>query len=121
MSKRIMVVDDSRILHSQMAKILQDTDFEIVKFCKDGETGVEAYGEYLPDLVTVDIIMPGMDGLETSKAILEKWPDAKILVTSSLAYDETVKEAMEIGAKGFIAKPLKKDEVISTFNRALEE
>lgn len=76
MSKRVMVVDDSRVLHAQMSKLLQDTDFEIVQFCRDGESALEVYGECKPDVVTVDIIMPGMDGAETSKEILEKWPDA---------------------------------------------
>ena len=116
-----MVVDDSRVIHSQMSKILQETDFEIVQFCRDGESAVEAYGNCKPDIVTIDIIMPGMDGLETSKEILTKWPDAKILVASSLAYDETIEEAEKLGAKGFISKPLNKEEIVNALNRALEE
>lgn len=114
-----MVVDDSRVLHAQMSKLLEGTDFEIVQFCRDGETALEVYGDCKPDVVTVDIIMPGMDGLETSKEILEKWPDARILVTSSLAYDDTIEEAEKLGAKGFICKPLKRDEVIKALNGAL--
>lgn len=116
-----MVVDDSRVLHAQMSKLLQDTDFEIVQFCRDGESALEVYGECKPDVVTVDIIMPGMDGLETSKEILERWPDAKILVSSSLAYDETIDEAEKLGAKGFISKPLNREEVINALNQALED
>lgn len=120
MNKRVMVVDDSRVLHTQMSKMLQNTEYEIVKFCRDGESAIEAYGECKPDVVTVDIIMPGMDGLETSKAILEKWPDAKIIVTSSLVYTETIDEAQKIGAKGFISKPLKKEDVFEALEKALE-
>lgn len=116
-----MVVDDSRVLHTQMSKILQGTDFEIVQFCRDGESAIEAYGECKPDVVTIDIIMPGMDGMETSRAILEKWPDAKIVVSSSLVYNETIDEAAKIGAKGFIFKPLNRDAVISTLTRAVAE
>lgn len=115
-----MVVDDSRVFHAQISKLLEDTDFEIVQFCRDGESAIEAYGECQPDIVTIDIIMPGIDGLETSKAILEKWPEARIIVSSSLAYDDTIEEAQKLGAKGFICKPLKREETIEALNKALE-
>lgn len=115
-----MVVDDSRVLHAQMSKILQESEYDIVQFCRDGESAIEAYGKCMPDIVTVDIIMPGMDGLETSRQILAKWPDAKIVVTSSLVYTETIEEAQKIGAKGFISKPLKPEEVIEALNKAME-
>lgn len=119
MSKRLMVVDDSKVLHTQISKMLADTDFEIVEFCRDGESAVAEYGDYMPDLITIDIIMPGIDGLETSKAILEKYPDAKIIILSSLAYDDTLEAAEKIGAKGFISKPIHKEEVLEALNRAL--
>lgn len=120
LSKKVMVVDDSRVLHAQMSKILQETDYEIVQFCKDGETALETYGDFRPDVITVDIIMPGIDGLETTRELLEKWPDARVLVTSSLVYDETIDEAQKLGAKGFISKPLKREEVIAALDSALE-
>lgn len=121
LSKRIMIVDDSRVVHSQIKKILDGTDFEIVECCRDGESAIEAYGKYKPDLVTMDIIMPGMDGLEASRNILKQWPDARILMVSSLAYDDTIDEAARIGSKGFIYKPFKKDALINSFNRALQD
>ncbi len=121
MRKRVMIVDDSRVVELQMRKMLQDTDYEIAAYCHDGEMALAQYGKIMPDLVTMDIIMPGMDGLETSRAILEKYPDAKIIMVSSLAYDDTIDEANSIGIKTFIYKPLDKDQLLSALDTTLSE
>lgn len=121
MAKRIMVVDDSRMICMQMKNLLKDTDYEVAAYCRDGEEAVAQYGEVAPDLVTMDIIMPGMDGLETAQAILEDYPDARIIMVSSLAYDDTFTEAEQIGAKGFIDKPFEKEQLLEVFQKALED
>ena len=66
MAKRIMVVDDSRMIGMQMRNLLEDTDYEVAAYCRDGEEAIDQYGQVQPDLVTMDIIMPGMDGLMTT-------------------------------------------------------
>ena len=119
MSKRIMVVDDSRVIELQIEHILEGTDYEIVAYCSNGEEALEQYGKVRPDVVTMDIIMPGMDGLETARAILEEYPDAKIIMVSSLAYDETYDEARSIGTKGFIDKPFTQEDILETFQEVL--
>lgn len=121
MGKRIMIVDDSRVVELQMKRMLEDTDYEVVSYCQDGETAIAQYGEVLPDLVTMDIIMPGMDGLETARAILEEHPDAKIIMVSSLAYDDTIEEAKSIGTKTFIYKPLDRGQILSALDEVLGE
>lgn len=121
MKKRIMVVDDSRIVKLQMENILADTNYEIAAYCRCGEEAVEQYGEVLPDLVTMDIIMPGMDGLETAQAILEEHPEARIIMVSSLAYDDTFEEAKSIGAKGFIDKPFDRDNLLKLLDQVLAD
>lgn len=120
MKKKLMVVDDSKMVYLTMAKILEDTEFEIVHYCRSGEECVEAYGKYMPDLVTLDIVMPGMDGMEVTKKLLENYPDARILIVSSFAYDDTVDEAEKVGAKGFIYKPLEKENVLRRLKKALD-
>ncbi len=119
MGKRIMVVDDSRVIEIQMAKLLEETEYEVAAYCKSGEEALARYGEVLPDLVTMDIIMPGIDGLEAAEAILEDYPDARIVMVSSLAYDDTIHEAKEIGAKNFVYKPLDKKQLLDAFEKAL--
>ena len=119
MAKRIMVVDDSRMIGMQMRNLLEDTDYEVAAYCRDGEEAIDQYGQVQPDLVTMDIIMPGMDGLETAQAILEEHPEAKIIMVSSLAYDDTFEEAHAIGAKGFIDKPFEKEQLLEAFGKVL--
>lgn len=121
MAKQVMVVDDSRMVYMQIKNLLADSDFEVVAYCRSGEEAVEEYGQVQPDLVTMDIIMPGMDGLETTQAILEEYPDARIVVVSSLAYDDTFETAETIGAKGFIDKPFEREQLLEALQKALED
>ena len=120
MAKRIMVVDDSRMIGMQMRNLLEDTDYEVAAYCRDGEEAIDQYGQVQPDLVTMDIIMPGMDGLETAQAILEEYPEAKIVMVSSLAYEDTFDEAKSIGAKGFVDKPFDQETLLAALDNALQ-
>lgn len=121
MSKRIMVVDDSRLVRVQLGDVLEGTDYEIVAYCRSGEDAVAQYEEIKPDLVTMDIIMQGMDGLDASALILKEHPDAKIVMISSLAYDDMFEKAKEIGTKGFVDKPFHKEQLLRVFEQALCE
>ena len=121
MKKRLMVVDDSRVLEYQICKLLEDTDYEVAAYCENGEEAIARYAEVAPDIVTLDIIMPGIDGLETAQVLLDEHPEARIVMVSSLAYDETLHEASKIGAKAFICKPFDRDELINTLERVLAE
>lgn len=116
MAKKIMVVDDSRIVQMQMQKILSGSQYEVTVCCKNGEEAIEKYETEKPDLITMDILMPGMDGLEAARQIMNKHPDAKILMLSSLAYDDTMQEANKIGAKGFIYKPFDREQVLQSLD-----
>ena len=119
MGKRIMVVDDSRVVHLQIEKVLEGTDYEVVACFRDGDNAIDQYGFVNPDLVTMDIIMPGIDGLEAARVILEEHPDAKIVMLSSLAYDDTINEAHDIGAKAFLYKPITRENLLQALNEAL--
>lgn len=119
MSKRIMVVDDSRLVRVQLEDVLKGTDYEIAAYCRSGEEAIEQYGEVKPDLVTMDIIMQGMDGLDASEMILKAYPDARIVMVSSLAYEDTYERARAIGAKGFVDKPFHREQLLKVFEQAL--
>ena len=117
---RIMVVDDSRVIHVEMSKMLEDTDIEIVAFCRTGEDALEQYEAVKPDLVTIDIVMPGMSGLEAAEAMIKRWPDANVFMVSSMAYEDTINSAAKIGAKGFLFKPCTKESFLEGLYGALK-
>lgn len=121
MAKKIMVVDDSRIAQLQLQEILADTEYEVVACCQSGEEAIKKYDELKPDLVTMDIVMPGMDGLDTARLLLKDHPGARVLMVSSLAYDDTINEAKRIGAMGFVYKPFDHDQIIQSVQKAFED
>ena len=119
MSKRVMVVDDSRLVRVQLGDVLEGTDYEIIAYCRSGEDAIAQFDEIKPDLVTMDIIMTGMDGLDASEIILKQHPDARIVMVSSLAYDDTFERAKAIGVRGFVDKPFHKEQLLKIFEQAL--
>lgn len=121
MPKKVMIVDDSRMVHLEMLKFLEGSDYEVTSYCRDGESAVKAYQSTHPDVVTMDILMPGMDGLETARAILEENPEARIIMVSSLAYNDTIVEASQIGAKGFLYKPFDREALLTALDQATSE
>ena len=119
MSRRITVVDDSRLAQVKMDDGLKGTDYEIAARCHSGEDAIAQYAAVQPDLVTMDIIMQGMDGLDAAEIILKKHPDARIVMVSSLAYEDTFERAKAIGARGFVDKPFHQEQLLKVFEEAL--
>lgn len=120
MSKRLLIVDDSVFIWEEMKNILKGTDFLVVGCAKTGEEALTMYETLQPDVVTLDIILPGMDGIDTAKLLLKKWPDAKIIIVSSLAYDETMNEAKDAGASDFVFKPFDSRQILEVLTRVTQ-
>ena len=116
---RAVVVDDSSIMRKIVSRCLMAEAFDI---CAEGATGSEAielYKLYEPDLMTLDINMPEMNGIEALKKILEFNSKACVVMLTSEAHKDTVMEAIAIGARGYIVKPPERIAVIETLKRAL--
>lgn len=109
MTKKLLVVDDSRFILEEIKHDLKDSEYEIIGYAKDGEEALRLYEELSPDLVTLDIILPHIEGTEVAKIMLKRWPEAKILIISSLAYDETIDEAKQAGVEHVLFKPFTKE------------
>lgn len=120
MKKRVMVVDDTRIMELQIEEALKDSEYEVVAYCRNGPEAIARYGDVLPDVITMDILMPGMDGLETARTIIEKYPEARVVMVSSLAFDDTIDEAVRIGARTFVYKPFTRKELLCALDIALK-
>lgn len=117
MRKKIMIVDDSYMTVKDLKYHLRaQNDYEIVSHYTTGEAALENIETDKPDIVMMDVVMPGIDGFETTKKLLEKYPQARIIILTSMVYDSTVIEAKEAGASGFLCKPLELAEVISCFD-----
>lgn len=111
--KTLMIVDDSLFIYEEMKHMLADSEFEIIAYARDGESALEQYEHTHPDIVTMDIILPGIDGLEASQHILDRFPDAKIIIVSSLAYDDTTEQAEAIGINHVLFKPFSAEELVA--------
>lgn len=103
--KNVMVVDDSRFMQDEIAHALAGSDYQVATSCRDAEEAIRAFHDRQPDVVLMDVVLPGIDGLVATRAILGKWPEARIVVVSSLAYDDTEQLAREAGAAACLFKP----------------
>ncbi len=113
----VMIVDDASFMRLNLKNILQGDDYEIAGEAENGREAVEKYQELNPDIVTMDITMPEMDGLEAIKAIKDIDPGAKIVVVSAMGQQKMVIEAIEAGAEDFIVKPFKDERVLEALGK----
>lgn len=110
-SVNIMVVDDSAITIKKLSAMLEDMGHSVVHVAKTGTAAVEAFKTVQPDLVTMDITMPDMDGIEATKRILALSPTALVVMITSHGQEQMVMDAIEAGAKGYVLKPFKREKL----------
>ena len=111
--KKILVVDDAAFMRVSIKNMLSKNDYEIVGEAENGKIAVQKYQELNPDIVTMDITMPEMDGLASLNEILSINPAANVVMVSAMGQESMVREAVLAGAKGFIVKPFKEDVILS--------
>lgn len=117
-SKKILVVDDATIMRLMLKHLFENNDFTVVE-AANGREAVELYSAHKPDLVTMDITMPDMDGITAVKEILKIDPAAKIIMCSAMGQVDKVKAAVMAGAKSFLVKPLQPERVLATVKQFL--
>ena len=121
MKARTLVVDDASFMREMIREIIEPEGFDVVVEAGDGTDAVAAFKEHSPDIVTMDIVMPKMSGIEAVKQIIQLDPGAKIVMCSALGQEALVMEALKAGASDFIVKPFKPDAVVLTLRKALEK
>lgn len=119
MAQRILIVDDAAFMRMMIKDILTKNGFEVVGEAADGREAVEKYKELSPDLITMDITMPEMDGISALKEIKQINPDVKIIMCSAMGQQAMVIDAIQAGAKDFIVKPFQADRVIDAIKKVL--
>jgi len=119
LSKRILIVDDAAFMRMMIKNIVSKNGYEVVGEAENGQVAVELYKKHKPDLVTMDITMPEMNGIEGVKAIREIDPGANIIMCSAMGQQSMVMEAIQAGAKDFIVKPFQQDRILQAIGRVL--
>ncbi|HNX22637.1 MAG TPA: response regulator [Spirochaetota bacterium] len=114
---KIMLVDDSKLVRKKLTDILTKAGHNIVCECERGDDALTCYRTYKPDIVTMDINMPGMNGIDATEAIRKVYPDAKIIIVSANNQEKMILDGIIKGASCFIVKPFSDDHVIRTVNR----
>jgi DNA-binding NarL/FixJ family response regulator len=112
---RILTVDDHPLILEGIANVLhRQPDMELVGEASDGYAAIEAFAKLRPDVALIDLQMPGMNGIETISAILEKWPGARCVVLTTYAGDVQATRALKAGAKGYLLKSMLRKELVDT-------
>jgi len=114
----VLVVDDAMFMRTMLKRLLTEAGFEVAGEAENGQMAVERYQELKPDVVMMDITMPKMDGLEALKEIMKIDPEAKVVMCTALGQERTVMEAVQTGAKDYIIKPFKADNVLEVLKKA---
>ena len=112
MSSSVLVVDDSRTSRRILKDILDRAGYKVVGEAINGKEGVAYYVKFRPDIVTMDITMPEMDGIEALRQIKRENPDAKVIMITAAGQKDKMMEAVKLGAAEFIAKPFIEETVL---------
>ncbi len=116
---KILIADDAQFMRLLLSRVLRENGHSIIGDAQNGEEVVEMYAKLRPDLVTMDVVMPKMNGLEATRKIISFDSGARIVVITALGQEAVAFEAVKAGAKNFIVKPFKKEEVFTAVQKSL--
>ena len=116
---RVLVVDDAAFMRKMVSDALAKGGHEVVGEAGNGQEAVDRFQELKPDLMTLDITMPDMDGITALKAILDVDPGARVIMCSALGQERKVLESIKAGARDFVVKPFEPDRVLEAVGKAL--
>ncbi|HEV2147072.1 MAG TPA: response regulator [Longimicrobiaceae bacterium] len=119
MAQKVLICDDAIFMRTMIGDILTQAGFEIVGEAETGLQAVEKYRQLRPDLVTMDIVMPDMGGIDAVREIIKDDPGAKVLMCSAMGQQALVIEAIQAGARDFVVKPFQPSRVLEAVQRVL--
>lgn len=119
MATKVLIVDDAAFMRMMIKDILEKNGFDVVGEGQNGIKAVELYKSEKPDIVTMDITMPDMDGIEAVKEIKKIDPNAKIIMCSAMGQQTMVMDAIRAGARDFIVKPFQADRVLEAIKKVV--
>jgi len=113
----VLIVDDAAFMRISIKNMLTKNGYDVIGEAENGLVAVEMYKELQPDIVTMDITMPEMSGLDALKEITKSDPQSKVVMVSAMGQEAMVRDAIVSGAKGFIVKPFKEDGIIAAIKK----
>lgn len=116
---KILIVDDSAFMRGSLKYIVENDGHHVVGMASNGEEAIERYKELKPDVVTLDILMQGMDGIQALKGLMEYDNKAAVIMVTSLTQKEVERQVQELGVSGFIKKPFNPQEITDEIRRVL--
>ena len=120
MAVNVLIVDDLAFIKIVLRDIIEKAGFRVIGEASNGEQAISLYQDTRPDVVLMDITMPGMDGLTALEKIREIDPAARVIICSALGQQRLIVQAIQLGAKDFIVKPFQPQRVISALKKALD-
>lgn len=117
MAKQVLIVDDALFMRTMLRDIFETAGWQVVAEAENGLQAIELYRKHRPDLVTMDIVMPELSGLDAMLKIVEEDSQAKVVMCSALGQESMVMEAIKGGAKDFIVKPFQDEQVLEVAER----
>lgn len=117
--KKLLIVDDASVVRLMIKKVLKGSDFTIVGEAKNGREAFEKYKALKPDVVTMDLVMPEVDGIQATRDIVSFDKNAKVVIVSGIDQREMLMRAIDAGACSYIVKPFEADRVIATLSEVL--
>ncbi len=118
---QLLAVDDSAFTLTILSTYLKGSEFEVVETARNGQEALERFRQTHPDLVLLDLVMPGWSGEESLQRLLDDDPDARVIMVSSMGTEEAIARCLEIGAKAFLKKPFKKEGLLEFLENFVEE
>ncbi len=118
---KILIVDDASFMRGSLKYIVETAGHSVVGMAKDGEEAIDMYKKLKPDIVTLDILMKGMDGITALKKIKALDPKAKCIIVSALGTEDKKEEAGSHGASGYIRKPFKQKDIMTEIDKAMSK
>ncbi len=119
MGAKVLIVDDALFMRNMLRNIFAESGFDVIGEAQNGNEAVEKFKELSPDLITMDIVMPEMNGIDALKQIMTVDAGAKVVICSALGQESLIIEALEAGARDFIVKPFKPAKVVEVAQKVL--
>ncbi|HCM40168.1 MAG: hypothetical protein A2Z97_13990 [Bdellovibrionales bacterium GWB1_52_6] len=121
MAKTVLIVDDIEFVRKTLSDILTAARYTVVGEAADGQEAIEMYHRLRPNIVTMDVVMPKMSGIEAIRKIIQQDKDARVVIISAMGQENLVMDAITVGAKDYILKPFSAADVLKTIEHALAD